>query len=521
MDDADQLSIPGLQLTTDVREGGQAIVVRATTAEGRPVAVKVARYEKWARSNLERELEALLRIHGSDPESSRWLVEVIDHGVLEDGRPYVVLPWFPHSLLTWLTVEEPGLAARFDALVQACAAVARLHGSGALHEVTVHRDLKPGNFLVQTEPEVDVCLADLGGVKARTFRERTSNTVMFTPTYAPLEQRLPLERPFDPSVDIHALGVMVFQVITGELPATALQRSAYRLPACAELQALEDSREALPPEKEARFRELSQQPLSFFYKLDEAPDLLPEDATMLGTALRQGLEAEAAAELEALLVPALERSLRADPDRRESSARELLAACLRGRELAGLAPKKGLDRLVLPLLAKPARTARDGDTNSGPPPTRGRKRTLLAIVVASMVLGGGLTLAALAWWWPEADAVGRDEAEAMGMDPAHLALPRVSLTYTGASSAHIFMGGMRSKRARLRSQALREGRNLILVRAEDETVLVRIVLEVQAREGGWIVEVQQPSSQQGRSWELAPDELLPLKVARNGRLSRG
>jgi serine/threonine protein kinase len=519
MDDADQLSIPGLKLTTDVREGGQAIVVRATTAEGRPVAVKVARYEKWARSNLERELEALLRIHASDPESPRWLVEVIDHGVLEDGRPYVVLPWFPHSLLTWLTVEEPGLAARFDALVQACAAVARLHGSGALHEVTVHRDLKPGNFLVQTDPEVDVCLADLGGVKARTFRERTSNTVMFTPTYAPLEQRLPLERPFDPSVDIHALGVMVFQVITGELPATALQRSAYRLPACAELQALEDSREALPPEKEARFRELSRQPLSHFYKLDEAPDLLPEDATMLGASLRRGLEAEAAAELEALLVPALERSLRADPDRRESSARELLAACLRGRELAGLAPKKALDRLVLPILAKPPRAAAPRDGTDAPP-VRGRKRTLLAIVVASMVLGGAVTLGALWWWWPEADALSAEEAEAMGIDAAQLALPRVSLTYSGVPGAHIFMGGMRSKRARLRSQALREGQNRILVRAEDETVLVRIVLDVVAREGGWTVEVREPGAQRGQSWELAPDELLPLKVSKNGRLSR-
>ncbi len=512
MDEADQITIPGVDLAGDAREGGQATVLRGTDESGAAVAVKVARYEKWARTNLDRELEALLRIHAADPESAGWLVEVKSHGKLEDGRPYVVLPWFPHSLLTWMTVEEPGLDARFDALVQACAAVARLHGSGALHEVTVHRDLKPGNFLVQTAPALAVRLADLGGVKARTFRERTSNTVMFTPTYAPLEQRLPLERPLDSSVDVHALGVMVFQVITGELPSTALQRSAYRLPACAELQALEDSREALPPEKEARFQELARAPLSTFYALEAAPDLLDEDAEMLRAAVRRGLAPAAADELAGLLLPALARALRADPDRRESSARELLAACVRGRTLAGLAPSSALDRLVAPVLARPPRT---GAPRASAPP-KGRKRLLLTVVLASMGLGALLALGALWWWWPRTDALSPAEAEALGME-AQLALPRLSLVYTGDPEAHILLGGMRSRRARMPPQALREGTNRIQVRTKDGDSLASVVLTVAADGARWsVTDADRPA----RRWSLGPDELLALQLDRAGTLSR-
>lgn len=513
MDDPLDIQIPGLRLATDVREGGQAVVLRGTDGEGRELAIKVARPERWAKESLLREIAALERIHASDHESEHWLVELVSSGALPDGRPYMVLPWFPHSLLTWLTVEEPPMVARFDALVQACAAVARLHSSGALHEVTVHRDLKPGNFLVRQGEDLQVRLADLGGVKARTFRERTSNTVMFTPTYAPLEQRLPLERPLDSSVDVHALGVMVFQVLTGELPETALNRSGYRLPATAELQALEDSREALPPDKEARFQFLAKQPLSTFYDLDAAPDMLDSDINMLKNALNQGISADAASKVAEVLIPALERAIRADPDRRESSARELLGACIVGRAQAGAAPSTALDRLVAPVLGKGAARAR-----TIKPGTK-RKRKLIPLVLVSMAVGGVLALGALWWMWPRSVALGADEAAALGMD-VQLAPARISVQYTGSQSAHIIYGGMRSRKSRMPPQPLRMGDNQLQVRSEAGTLLATLVLHAEHSDTGWAVTVIEPAGARKKPWRLGPDELLALQLDANQGLRR-
>jgi serine/threonine protein kinase len=506
--------IAGITFTSDVREGGQAIVARATDAEGNAVAVKISRHEPAAKRALENEIKALVDIHNTDSNATDWLVAVHGHGILPDGRPYVVLPWLPHSLLSWLAAHEPSMVERFDALVQAAGAVARLHATGSLHQLIVHRDLKPANFLVSTEPELRVRLADLGTVKTRTFRASTHNTVLFTPVYAPPEQRLPLDRPLDPSVDVHALGVLGFQVVTGSLPQTATQRTGYRLPAGDELLALHASEDTLPEPRLARLRALRAMPLSTFYDIDEAPDLLDEDRTTLHKALRGALSLEAATEATDLLTEAIARSLRADPDRRSTSARELLAAFVSCRTLAGASPSTALDRLIAPVLT---------DVPRATPPRRTQRRVPTPVLIGGgIALGVGLTLGALWFFWPRTEALTPQEAAELGMD-TDIAGPRMSLRYTGDPEAYIVFGGLRSRGNILRSQTLAAGQHKVLVRSDDNKTLGELLLTVSPHDTGWSVEVE---SQRGtartgaETFILKPGELLALSLQPDGVLRR-
>jgi|GEM_PF-6383370 len=507
-------TIPGLTLSSDVREGGQAIVVRGTDSSDRPVAVKISRLPPSARRALENEIDALVGIHDKDDTASDWLVDVHSHGTLDDGRAYVVLPWLPHSLLSWLAAEEPPMVDRFDALVQAAGAVARLHATGSLHELIVHRDLKPANFLVSTQPELRVRLADLGTVKTRTFRASTHNTVLFTPVYAPPEQRLPLDRPLDPSVDVHALGVLAFQVVTGALPQTATQRVGYRLPKGDELLALHASEDTLPEARKDHLRHLRTQPLATFYDLAAAPDLLDEDRQALDAALRGALAPAAAKEaLDTLLAP-LARSLRADPDRRSTSARELLAAFVACRTLAGAAPSSALDRLVAPVLR---------DVPRAPPPRRAKRRIRTPILIgASVLLGVGLTLGGLWLWWPRTQALSAEEAASLGVE-ATLAAPRISIRYTGDPESHLVLGGLRSSGTRLPPQALTPGDHTVWVRSKEGKTIGELAVAVSSTDDAWTVwvEAQRGSARApGENHDVGPGKTLSLTLKPDGTVTR-
>lgn len=506
--------VPNLTLSSDVREGGQAIVIRGTEVDGTEVAVKLSRHEPSARRALDNELQALLAIHEKDDQATEWLVAVRDHGALPDGRPYVVLPWLPHSLLSWLAASEPPMVERFDALVQAAAAVARLHATGSLHELIVHRDLKPANFLVSTEPELCVRLADLGTVKTRSFRASTHNTVLFTPVYAPPEQRLPLDRPLDPSVDVHALGVLAFQVITGTLPQTATQRVGYRLPAGDELLALHASEDTLPEARRDHLARLRAQPLGTFYDLDAAPDFLDEDRQTLIAALRGALAPDAAAEAVELLIEPLSRSFRADPDRRATSARELLAAFVTCRALAGAAPSTALDRLVAPVLRDVPRAARR------PRPKR-RVRTPV-IIGASVLLGVGLTLAGLWALWPRTEALSPEEAASMGVGVT-VAPPRLSVRYTGDPTAHLVFEGLKSGGNLLPPQTLTPGLHTVWVKSGQKKTIGELTVDVVQQENGWLImsESKRGSASEGpQRWTVKPGALLGLVLSPSGVVKR-
>lgn len=155
------------------------------------------------------------------------LVNALDSGVTPGGPPYMVLEWLPLDLQRALNQSgrfEPGIAARVSA--QLADVLATLHGQGI-----VHRDLKPANVLLAGEnPSTWIAkLADLGlakrlpdatapeaGVPISTAR----NASLGTWDYMAPEQWF-TSKNAGPEVDVYALGVLLFQMLAGQLPFVA------------------------------------------------------------------------------------------------------------------------------------------------------------------------------------------------------------------------------------------------------------------------------------------------------------
>lgn len=315
------------------RRGGQAEVYHGRDGAGRSVAVKVANEGAEERRGLLAERDALTAIQRRQPGTDQWLIPVLDVGTLPDGRPFVVLPWFEHSLQSWLRVRRPGLERRLEALMLAGEAVVRLHRSAAsLTGVVLHRDIKPSNLLVDDGPDgLRVVLADLGGVKERRLHGETQNTGIHTPYFAPLEQALPLARPPDPSVDVHALAVLSYVVLAGRAPQAVMVRQALLTDAADELVRLHLARGRRTSTEAARYEALQRSPISAMIDLDGAQPLPGDDVRRLRDAmldlLADRVDAEALAdELTGVLVPTLRHALELDPSRRLSRPEGLLAA---------------------------------------------------------------------------------------------------------------------------------------------------------------------------------------------------
>jgi serine/threonine protein kinase len=174
----------------------------------REVAVKVvhlSREEDIARFRREAELLA--------PLTHEHILPVFDYGVQWPWH-YLVMPYLKEGTLRQrlqtrgpLSTEEAGLV-----LEQVASALQYAHDRGILH-----RDIKPSNILLRDETFVYV--ADFGIAKALSEEQELTHTgtVVGTPEYIAPEL---LEQPASPSSDIYALGILLYDMLTGQLPFT-------------------------------------------------------------------------------------------------------------------------------------------------------------------------------------------------------------------------------------------------------------------------------------------------------------
>lgn len=150
------------------------------------------------------------------------IVQVLDMGVDETSIVYLVLEYLAgedlaarlHSLQR-LSVQET-----FDVLLPVMNALAVAHSKGI-----IHRDLKPANiFLAQTDDGAIVPkLLDFGISKISTgeaLARTSTGAILGTPYYMAPEQARG-ERAVDRQVDIWAMGVVMYQCISGQLPLVA------------------------------------------------------------------------------------------------------------------------------------------------------------------------------------------------------------------------------------------------------------------------------------------------------------
>jgi serine/threonine-protein kinase len=148
------------------------------------------------------------------------VVTVMDTGADEDGIPYLVMELLDgESLAAMLRRERvltPGLSCWITS--QVLAGLAAAHGQGI-----VHRDLKPGNVFVARLQDgshkvkiLDFGISKLGG-ESQTLNVTAEGALVGTPNFMAPEQ-ITGEVPPDPRVDIYAVGVLLYRMVTGRLP---------------------------------------------------------------------------------------------------------------------------------------------------------------------------------------------------------------------------------------------------------------------------------------------------------------
>lgn len=202
-------------------EGGMGYVIAAHHLKlDQRVALKFLKPEALKHAHVvqrfAREARAAAKIRGEH------VARVIDVGDLPNGAPYIVMEYLDGEDLGQrlhqrgpLPVEEA-----VSYLLQACEALAEAHAAGI-----VHRDLKPPNlFLARTAGRtVTLKVLDFGISKAldetqEGGRNLTSTSmIMGTPHYMSPEQ-LRSSRDVDQRSDIWALGVVLFELLSGEVP---------------------------------------------------------------------------------------------------------------------------------------------------------------------------------------------------------------------------------------------------------------------------------------------------------------
>ncbi|WP_254508863.1 serine/threonine-protein kinase [Anatilimnocola floriformis] len=204
--------IPGYELLEELGRGGMAVVYKARQLKPqRIVALKILHHpaigdESWI-ARFRSEAEAVARLEhphivrmyevGDAPRMSYLALEFIDGGTLAqriNGQP-----------------QNPRWTA------ETVATIARaMHFAHQLG--IIHRDLKPGNILLQgasSQPRV----TDFGLARRQDQDNQTrTGDILGTPAYMAPEQATGVTRNISPACDVHALGVILYEMLTGLPP---------------------------------------------------------------------------------------------------------------------------------------------------------------------------------------------------------------------------------------------------------------------------------------------------------------
>src|SRR5215204_3621400 len=142
-------------------------------------------------------------------------VQVYDMGETEDGTSYIAMEYVPGGTLKEQIERRGPFGTRETAAVAAQIADAL----GAAHERgVIHRDIKPQNVLVTSSGDLKV--TDFGIARAASaVTISVTNAIFGTAGYISPEQAL--GEPVSPASDLYSLGVILYEMLTGELPYTA------------------------------------------------------------------------------------------------------------------------------------------------------------------------------------------------------------------------------------------------------------------------------------------------------------
>jgi serine/threonine protein kinase len=231
-------AVPGYEILAEIARGGMGVVYKARhlRLKHRVVALKMilggAHAGKEERQRFLDEAQAVARLHHDN------IVQIYDVDEVE-GRPYLAMEYVNGGSLAALLARGP-LPPRDAACLVATLARAMEHAHG---KGIIHRDLKPANVLLarpqasegrgqggqsgDTGPHRPAeafipKIADFGLAKNLEEEGRTlEGAIMGTPSYMAPEQARGQTGELTPAIDVYALGVILYECITGRPPFVA------------------------------------------------------------------------------------------------------------------------------------------------------------------------------------------------------------------------------------------------------------------------------------------------------------
>jgi serine/threonine-protein kinase len=208
-----------------IGEGGMGAVYEARhTVLGKRVAVKVLLEKFLDKTDLGARLLQEARLAGSIGHEN--IVDVADFGRVADGRAFIVMELLEGESLADLIFRDAPLSVERSLRIvrQVASALGAAHAQGI-----IHRDVKPQNvFLVRRNGLDFVKVVDFGVSKAMATREdgfehqrlTRTGTILGTPLYMSPEQARGGDD-VDGRADVWAVGVMLYECLTGEVPFRA------------------------------------------------------------------------------------------------------------------------------------------------------------------------------------------------------------------------------------------------------------------------------------------------------------
>src|SRR3990172_5611229 len=201
-------------IKSELGRGGMATVFHAYDPSfERDVAIKVVPpgflHDPQLRTRFEREAKMIASLEHPS------IVPVYDFGD-EEGQPYIVMRYMSGgSLAERLAKESLSLEETSRIISRLAQALDAAHARGI-----IHRDLKPGNVLFDQYGNAFLSDFGIARISQQEGATLTGSAIVGTPTYMSPEQ-VQGDKAIDRRSDVYALGVMVYQMLTGRAPYQA------------------------------------------------------------------------------------------------------------------------------------------------------------------------------------------------------------------------------------------------------------------------------------------------------------